>query len=41
VEYYRQAGDRQAAIVWARKLVELSPEDSRARGLLESLERQR
>jgi tetratricopeptide (TPR) repeat protein len=38
VEYHQQAGDRQAAIIWARKLVELSPGDSRARGLLESLE---
>jgi tetratricopeptide (TPR) repeat protein len=39
VEYYRQAGDRQAAIAWARKLVEVSPGDVQARRLLESLER--
>jgi Flp pilus assembly protein TadD len=39
VEYHRLAGDRQAAIVWARKLVEMSPGDMRARRLLESLER--
>jgi predicted CXXCH cytochrome family protein len=40
VEYSRQAGDRQGAIAWARKLVEMSPGDLRARRLLESLERQ-
>jgi Flp pilus assembly protein TadD len=39
-EYSRQAGDRQAAIAWARKLVALSPGDGQARRLLESLERQ-
>jgi predicted CXXCH cytochrome family protein len=39
-EYARQAGDRQAAIAWARKLVALSPGDGQARRLLESLERQ-
>jgi tetratricopeptide (TPR) repeat protein len=38
VEYHRQAGDRQAAIAWARKLVEVSPGDVQARRLLESLE---
>ncbi len=41
VEYHRQTGDRQAAIAWARKLVEVSPGDVQARRLLESLERQR
>jgi tetratricopeptide (TPR) repeat protein len=40
VEYSRQAGDRQSAIAWARKLVEMSPGDLRSRRLLESLERQ-
>jgi predicted CXXCH cytochrome family protein len=40
VEYCRQVGDRQAAIVWARKLVALSPGDDQARRLLESLEQQ-
>jgi predicted CXXCH cytochrome family protein len=40
VEYHRQAGDRQGAIGWARKLVELSPGDAQARRLLESLQRQ-
>ncbi len=39
VEYHRLAGDRQAAMAWARKLVEMSPGDVRARRLLESLER--
>jgi predicted CXXCH cytochrome family protein len=38
VEYHRQSGDRQAAITWARKLVEVSPGDVAARRLLESLE---
>jgi Flp pilus assembly protein TadD/DNA-binding NarL/FixJ family response regulator len=38
-EYARQAGDRQAAIAWARKLIVLSPEDSQAHRLLEGLER--
>jgi Flp pilus assembly protein TadD len=37
--YHRQAGDRQAAIAWARKLVEVSPGDVQARRVLESLER--
>jgi Flp pilus assembly protein TadD len=41
VEYHRQAGDRQAAIAWARKLVEVSPGDVQARRLLESLEGRR
>ena len=41
VEYHRQAGDRQAAIAWARKLVEVSPGDVQARRLLESLEGKR
>ena len=41
VEYHRQAGDRQAAIAWARKLVEVSPGDVQARRLLDSLERER
>jgi Flp pilus assembly protein TadD len=40
VEYHRQAGDRPAAIAWARKLVEVSPGDVQARRLLETLERQ-
>jgi predicted CXXCH cytochrome family protein len=39
VEYHRQAGDRNAAIAWARKLVALAPGDVRARRLLEGLER--
>jgi tetratricopeptide (TPR) repeat protein len=39
VQYHRQAGDRQAAIAWARKLVEVSPGDVQARRVLESLER--
>jgi tetratricopeptide (TPR) repeat protein len=39
VEYYRQAGDRQAASAWARKPVELSPGGVQARRLLDSLER--
>jgi predicted CXXCH cytochrome family protein len=39
-EYHRQAGNRHAALAWARKLVALSPQDTRARQLLESLERQ-
>ena len=41
VEYHRQSGDRQAAIAWARKLVEVSPGDAQARRLLESLEGKR
>ena len=39
VQYHRQTGDRQAAIGWARKLVEVSPGDVQARRLLETLER--
>ena len=39
VEYSLQARDRPGALAWARKLVELAPDDSRARQLLESLER--
>jgi tetratricopeptide (TPR) repeat protein len=39
VQYHRQAGARQSAIAWARKLVEVSPGDEQARRLLESLER--
>ena len=41
VQYHQQAGDRQAAIAWARKLVEASPGDVQARRLLESLEGKR
>jgi predicted CXXCH cytochrome family protein len=41
VEYHRQSGDRQAAIAWARKLVQASPGDVEARRLLESLEGKR
>jgi tetratricopeptide (TPR) repeat protein len=37
-QYARGAGDRSAAAGWARKLVELSPNDSAARQLLEGLE---
>jgi len=37
-EYHRSAGDRRAAIGWARKLVEVSPRDDQARRLLQSLE---
>ncbi len=40
-EYHGQAGDRKAAIAWARKLVEMSPEDPQARRLLQALERGR
>jgi predicted CXXCH cytochrome family protein len=39
VEYHRLSGDRQGALAWARKLVEVSPGDAGARRLLESLER--
>jgi predicted CXXCH cytochrome family protein len=39
-QFHRQAGDRQGAIAWARKLVEVSPGDPGARHLLESLERE-
>jgi tetratricopeptide (TPR) repeat protein len=39
-EYHRDAGEINAAINWARKLVALSPNDARARQLLESLARQ-
>jgi Flp pilus assembly protein TadD len=39
MEYSIQARDRPGALAWARKLVELAPDDSRARQLLESLER--
>ena len=39
VEYHRQTGDRQGAIAWARKLVEVTPGDPQARQLLESLQR--
>jgi predicted CXXCH cytochrome family protein len=38
-EYHQQAGDRRAAIAWARKLVQMSPGDVGARRLLEDLER--
>jgi predicted TPR repeat methyltransferase len=40
-EYHRQAGDRKAAIAWASKLVEMSPEDAQARRLLQTLEQGR
>ena len=40
-EYHRAAGDRKAAIAWARKLVEMSPEDAQARRLLQALEQGR
>ena len=36
--YSQDAGDRQAAAVWARKLVAISPGDPGARQLLQSLE---
>jgi tetratricopeptide (TPR) repeat protein len=39
MEYALQARDRPSALAWARKLVELAPDDSRVRQLLESLER--
>jgi predicted CXXCH cytochrome family protein len=39
-QFHRQAGDRQGAIAWARKLVEVSPGDPGARRLLEGLERE-
>jgi predicted CXXCH cytochrome family protein len=39
-QFHRQAGDRQGAIAWARKLVEVAPGDPGARHLLESLERE-
>jgi predicted CXXCH cytochrome family protein len=41
VEYEAKAGNRQAAITWARKLVEMSPGDTQAQGLLRTLERGR
>jgi tetratricopeptide (TPR) repeat protein len=37
-QYSRAAGDRSAAVAWARKLVDLAPHDGGARQLLESLE---
>jgi len=40
-EYHRQSGDRKAAIAWARKLVEMSPEDGRGLRLLQALEQGR
>jgi predicted CXXCH cytochrome family protein len=40
-EYHRQAGNRKAAIAWARKLVEMSPGDPEARRLLQVLEQGR
>ena len=33
----RDRGDRDAALAWARKLVELAPQNPQARALLESL----
>ena len=36
-QYSQAGGDRQAAVAWAKKLVEVSPDDRRARQLLESL----
>ncbi|MGH7478682.1 MAG: tetratricopeptide repeat protein [Candidatus Methylomirabilales bacterium] len=41
VEYESQAGNRRAAIAWARKLVEMSPEEPEARRLLQALEQGR
>jgi tetratricopeptide (TPR) repeat protein len=41
VEYEAQAGNRNAAIAWARKLVEMSPGDPEARRLLQALEQGR
>jgi tetratricopeptide (TPR) repeat protein len=41
VEYEAQAGNRNAAIAWARKLVEMSPGDPEARRLLQTLEQGR
>jgi Flp pilus assembly protein TadD len=38
VQFHRLAGDRESAVAWARKLVQASPGDARARRLLESLE---
>jgi tetratricopeptide (TPR) repeat protein len=37
-EYHAGAGDRDAAIRWARTLVRMSPDDEQARRLLQSLE---
>jgi tetratricopeptide (TPR) repeat protein len=37
-EYHAGAGDRDAAIKWARTLVRMSPDDEQARRLLQSLE---
>ena len=37
-EYHAAAGDRDAAIGWARTLVRMSPDDEQARRLLQSLE---
>ncbi len=41
VEYESQAGDRKAAIAWARKLVAMSPGDTQAQRLLQALEQGR
>jgi tetratricopeptide (TPR) repeat protein len=41
VEYEAQAGNRKAAIAWARKLIEMSPEDAQGRRLLQALEQGR
>jgi predicted CXXCH cytochrome family protein len=40
VEFNTRTGDREAATEWAKKLVELSPNDSQAADLLRGLQRQ-
>jgi tetratricopeptide (TPR) repeat protein len=40
-EYHAGAGDRAAAVAWARTLVRMAPDDAAATRLLESLERLR
>jgi Flp pilus assembly protein TadD len=37
-EYHAGAGDREAALGWARALVRMAPDDEQARRLLQSLE---
>ena len=39
VEYEAQAGNREAAVAWARKLLAVTPDDPQSRQLLEQLDR--
>jgi len=41
VEYEAQAGNRNAAIAWARKLVAVSSGDAQAQRMLQALEQGR